>query len=183
MVRDVSDRTKAVWIGGGRDWFDKVPAMRRLFRKALVYCIGYGLFNDNFENAFIFIMDDMGCFGARLQPAVALSHAEQGSDRQVPGRAVGEAAAGDGAERQPGYANPVTRMVENPWTVPKFTDPFGNVQDYGSTKEGLDEGVRRGVFEIHAHRAWTHLNWDLDSPPGPVVGRADRGRAGRRRMV
>jgi hypothetical protein len=67
----------------------------------------------------------------------------------------------------PGYANPTTRMVENPWTVPKFTDPFGNVQDYPSTKEGLDEGVRRDVFEIHAHRAWTHLNWDLDSPPGP----------------
>jgi hypothetical protein len=67
----------------------------------------------------------------------------------------------------PGYANPVTRMVDNPWTVPKFTDPFGNVQDYGSTKAGLDEGVRQGVFEIHAHRAWTHLVWDLDSPPGP----------------
>jgi hypothetical protein len=67
----------------------------------------------------------------------------------------------------PGYANPLTRMVENPWTVPKFTDPFGNVQDYASTKAGLDEGVRRGVFEIHAHRAWTHMTWDLDSPPGP----------------
>jgi len=36
-----------------------------------------------------------------------------------------------------------------------------------STKQGLDEGVRRGVMEIHAHRAWTHMNWDLDSPPGP----------------
>ena len=67
----------------------------------------------------------------------------------------------------PGYANPLTRMVENPWTIEKFTDPFGNVQDYGSTKEGLDEGLRRGVFEIQAHRAWTHMTWDLDSPPGP----------------
>ena len=60
LVRDVSDETKAVWIGGGRDWFGKYPVMRQLFRKALVYCVGYGLFNDNFENAFIFIMDDMG---------------------------------------------------------------------------------------------------------------------------
>jgi hypothetical protein len=58
-------------------------------------------------------------------------------------------------------------MVESPWSIEKFTDHFGNVQDYGSTKEGLDEGLRRGVFEMHAHRAWTHMTWDLDSPPGP----------------
>ena len=54
--------------------------------------------------------------------------------------------------------------------VPPFKDIFGNWQDYGSTKEGLDEGLRRGVFEIQPHRAWSHMNWDLDSPPGPWWG-------------
>jgi hypothetical protein len=67
----------------------------------------------------------------------------------------------------PGYANPVTRMVESPWEREKFIDPFGNQQDYASTKEGLDEGLRRGVFEMQPHRVWTHQTWDLDSPPGP----------------
>jgi hypothetical protein len=67
----------------------------------------------------------------------------------------------------PGYANPLTRMIESPWTIEPFRDIFGNWQDYGSTREGLEEGLRRGVFELQAHRAWSHMNWDLDSPPGP----------------
>jgi hypothetical protein len=54
--------------------------------------------------------------------------------------------------------------------VPPFRDIFGNWQDYGSTKQGLDEGLKRGVFEMQAHRAWSHMNWDLDSPPGPWWG-------------
>jgi hypothetical protein len=167
VVRAVNARTRTVWIGGGHDWFDKVPAMRRLFRNALVWCMGYGLFNDNFENTFIFVMDDMGC----SEHAYSLAWHYPTPGREDIIKYLVEPLAQRGLvmvqNLTPGYANPVTRMVENPWTVPKFTDPFGNVQDYGSTKQGLDEGVRRGVFEIHAHRAWTHLNWDLDSPPGP----------------
>ena len=167
VARAVNGLTRAVWIGGGHDWFDKVPAMRRLFRNALVWCMGYGLFNDSFENAFIFVMDDMGC--SEHAYSLAWHYPTPGKEDII--KYLVEPLAKHGLvmvqNLTPGYANPVTRMVENPWTVPKFTDPFGNVQDYPSTKEGLDEGVRRGVFEIHAHRAWTHLNWDLDSPPGP----------------
>ena len=61
VVKDINKVTKVVWIGGGKDWFRKYPVMREIFRKALVYSIGYGLFNDNFKNGFIFIMDDIGC--------------------------------------------------------------------------------------------------------------------------
>ncbi len=167
VVREIADRTKAVWIGGGRDWFGKFPVMRKLFRKALVYAMGYGLFNDSFENAFIFIMDDMGA----SEHAYSLRwHYPTPSKEEIVKYLVEPLQEKGFVMVQnvtPGYANPVTRMVENPWTIGRFTDPFGNVQDYGSTKEGLDEGVRRGVFEIHAHRAWTHKTWDLDSPPGP----------------
>ncbi len=167
VVRDVSDQTKPVWIGGGHDWFDKSPAMRGLFRKAMVYCMGYGLFNDNFENAFIFIMDDMGA----SEHAYSLRWHYPTPSRETIVKYLVEPLQNRGLVMVqnvcPGYANPVTRMIEVPWTVAKFTDPFGNVQDYGSTKEGLGEGLRRGVFEINAHRMWTHMNWDLDSPPGP----------------
>jgi len=167
VARAASDLAKVVWIGGGHDWFDKVSAMRRLFRKALVWCMGYGVFNDNFENAFIFIMDDMGC----SEHAYSLAWHYPTPSKEDIIKCLVEPLAKHGLVMvqnvTPGYANPLTRMVENPWTRPKFSDPFGNVQDYASTKAGLDEGVRRGVFEIHAHRAWTHLNWDLDSPPGP----------------
>jgi hypothetical protein len=167
VVRNISEETKAVWIGGGRNWFGKFPVMRQLFRKALVYCIGYGLFNDNFENAFIFIMDDMGA----SEHAYSLRwHYPTPSKEDIIKYLVEPLEKYGFVMVQnvtPGYANPVTRMVENPWTIDKFTDPFGNVQDYGSTKEGLDEGLLRGVFEIQAHRVWTHMTWDLDSPPGP----------------
>ena len=181
-VRDIGDETKAVWIGGGRDWFGKSAAMRQLFRRALVYCIGYGLFNDNFENALIFVMDDMGA----SEHAYSLRWHYPTPPKEDIIKYLVEPLAEYGfvmvQNVTPGYANPVTRMVENPWTIEKFTDPFGNVQDYGSTKEGLDEGLRRGVFEIHAHRAWTHMTWDLDSPPGPWWG-ADRWGEGARRLV
>lgn len=167
VVRDVNERTKTVWIGGGHDWFDTSPVMRQLFRKALVHGIGYGLFNDNFENAYIFIMDDMGC----SEHAYSLRWHYPTPSKEIILKYLVEPLQEHGfvmvQNTTPGYANPVTRMVENPWTIKKFKDPFGNVQDYGSTKEGLDEGVRRGVFEIQAHRAWTHMVWDLDSAPGP----------------
>lgn len=166
-VREVSDETKAVWIGGDRDWFRKSAVMRKLFRQALVYGIGYGLFNDNFENALIFVMDDMGA----SEHAYSLRWHYPTPPKEDIIKYLVEPLAEHGfvmvQNVTSGYANPVTRMVESPWSIERFTDPFGNVQDYGSTKEGLDEGLRRGVFEIQAHRAWTHKNWDLDSPPGP----------------
>jgi len=166
-VRGIDDETKVVWIGGGRDWFGESEAMRQLFRRSLVHCIGYGLFNDNFENALIFVMDDMGA----SEHAYSLRWHYPTPPKEDIIKYLVEPLAQYGfvmvQNITSGYANPLTRMVESPWTIEKFTDPFGNVQDYGSTKEGLDEGLRRGVFEMHAHRAWTHMTWDLDSPPGP----------------
>jgi hypothetical protein len=167
VARDISDKTRAVWIGGGRDWFRKYPAMRKVFRKALVHTIGYGLFNDNFENAVMLVMDDIGA----SEHAYSLQWHYPTPSKEDLIKYLVEPLEKYGfimvQNVTPGYANPLTRMVESPWDREKFTDPFGNVQDYASTKAGLDEGVRRGVFEIQPHRAWTHVNWDLDSPPGP----------------
>jgi hypothetical protein len=167
VVRDVNEETKVIWIGGGRDWFRKYPVMRKIFRKALVYSIGYGVFNDNFENAMVLVMDDIGA----SEHAYSMQWHYPTPSKETLIKYLIEPLEEYGfimvQNVTPGYADPVTRMVEVPWTIKKFTDPFGNVQDYGSTKEGLDEGLRRGVFEIQSHRAWTHVNWDLDSPPGP----------------
>ena len=170
VVRDVSSETKVIWIGGGKDWYRKFPAMRRILRKSLVYSIGYGLFNDNFENGFIFIMDDIGC----SEHAWSLRWHYPTPRRDTLIKYLIEPLEKYGFMMvqmiTPGYANPESRMIESPWTVKPFQDIFGNWQDYGSTKEGLDEGLRRGVLEIQAHRAWSHMNWDLDSPPGPWWG-------------
>jgi len=170
VVRDVNNETKVVWIGGGRDWFRKYPVMRGIFRKSLVYSIGYGLFNDNFENGFIFIMDDIGA----SEHAWSLKWHYPTPHRDTLIKYLVEPLDKYGLIMvqmiTPGYANPLTKMIESPWTIEPFEDIFGNWQDYGSTKEGLVEGLRRGVFEIQPHRAWSHMNWDLDSPPGPWWG-------------
>jgi hypothetical protein len=167
VVTDITDDVKTVWIGGGRDWFSKHTAARKIFRNSLVYCMGFGLFNDNFENAFIFVMDDMGA----SEHAYSLRWHYPTPGRETIVKYLVEPLEEHGfvivQNVTPGYANPVTGMVESPWAREKFTDPFGNVQDYASTKEGLDEGLRRGVFEIQPHRVWTHQTWDMDSPPGP----------------
>jgi hypothetical protein len=170
VVRDYPDETKAVWIGGGKDWFRKYPVMRSIFRKALVYSIGYGLFNDNFDNGFIFIMDDVGC----SEHAWSLRWHYPTPARDTLIKYLIEPLEKYGfmmvQNITPGFADPERKIIVSPWSVRPFKDIFGNWQDYGSTKEGLDEGIRRGVFEIQPHRAWSHMNWDLDSPPGPWWG-------------
>jgi hypothetical protein len=170
VVRDINKDTKVVWIGGGKDWFRKYPVMRGIFRKALVYSIGYGVFNDNFENGLIFIMDDVGC--SEHAWSLRWHYPTPAKDTLI--KYLIEPLEKNGLMMvqniTPGFANPEKKIIESPWTVKPFKDIFGNWQDYGSTKEGLDEGLRRGVFEIQPHRAWSHMNWDLDSPPGPWWG-------------
>ena len=173
VVRDIDSDTKAIWIGGGHDWFRKYPVMRKIFREALVYSIGYGVFNDNFENGFICIMDDIGC--AEHTYSLTWHYPTPAKDTLIkyliePLEKYGFMMV---QNITPGFANPKTKMIESSWSQAPFTDIFGNWQDFGSTKEGLDEGLRRGVFEIQPHRAWSHMNWDLESPPGPFWGSPD----------
>lgn len=172
-VKDISKDTKAIWIGGGHDWFRKYPSMRKILRQSLVYSIGYGIFNDNFENGFICIMDDVGC--AEHSYSLMWHYPTPAKDTLIkyliePLEKYGFMMV---QNITPGFANPKTRMIELSWNIPPFKDIFGNWQDYGSTKQGLDEGLRRGVFEIQPHRAWSHMNWDLESPPGPFWGKPE----------
>lgn len=64
-----------------------------------------------------------------------------------------------------GFVDRKTRRVLSPWSQ-KFTDDYGVEQDYGSTQRGLKAAVEAGVLEIQSH-GWTHMQPDLDSPPGP----------------
>lgn len=167
VVRDLSDDVKTVWIGGEHNFFERFAELRQVFRNALVWCLGYGVFNDNFDNAILFKMDDMGA----SEHAYSVGwHYPTPTKEEIIKYLVEPLEENNALIVQcvtPGFANPKTRMVEVPWKREKFVDPFGHDQDYASTKEGLDEGLRRGVFEFHPHRVWTHMTWDLESPPGP----------------
>jgi hypothetical protein len=179
-VRDLKNDTRVVWIGGGKDWYRKYPEMRKIFRKALVYSMGYGLFNDNFENGFIFIMDDIGC--ADHSWFLKWHYPTPPKDTLM--KYLIEPLEKHGLIMvqciTSGFLDMEKKMIVSPWTVKPFRDIYGNWQDYGSSKAGLDEGIKRGVFEIQHDRAWSHMNWDLDSPPGsfwdsPVDGQKNNG--------
>lgn len=142
VVRDINRDTRVVWIGGGKDWFRKYPVMRGIFRKALVYSIGYGLFNDNFDNGLIFIMDDVGC----SEHAWSLKWHYPTPARDTMVKYLIEPLEKYGfimvQNITPGFADPEHQIIISPWTVKPFKDIFGNWQDYGSTREGLKEGLK-----------------------------------------
>jgi hypothetical protein len=112
IARDIRHDTKVVWIGGGKDSFRKYPAMRKISRKALVHAIGYGIFNDNFENGYIFIMDDIGC----SEHAYSLRwHYPTPARDTLVKYLIGPLEKHGLIMVQnitPGYANPLTNMIE-----------------------------------------------------------------------
>lgn len=64
-----------------------------------------------------------------------------------------------------GYVDRKAKRITSPW-IQKFTDLYGLQQDYASTLRGLRAAVAAGVMEIESH-GWTHMQPDLESPPGP----------------
>jgi hypothetical protein len=66
-----------------------------------------------------------------------------------------------------GFVDRKPRRVVDPWKQ-RVVDEIDRktIQDYTSTKRGLDAGLTAGVFSIGSH-GWTHMLPDLESPPGP----------------
>jgi len=163
-VRDITESTKAVWIGGGTYQYRLYPRMRQILRRALTYCIGYLIYKD-LSNTAVVYMDDLGCASTAYHK---LWHFPTLTKEQIEKQIIKplqEKGAMLVVNVNPGFVDPNSRMILPSWTQ-QFTDPFGTYQDYISTKAGLDEGLALGVLEIQSH-GWTHMLPDLDSPPGP----------------
>lgn len=164
-VKDISENTKAVWLGGDyRTQYDSFPRMRKLLRRAITWCIGYSIYK-SYPKTVIMVMDDMGSSFIAYKESwhfPTLSKSEI-IERMI--KPLQKHNALTVLNVCPGFVDIDSRQVMPSWTK-KFVDPFGTLQDYISTKEGIDEGLRLGVFEIQSH-GWTHMQPDLDSPPGP----------------
>jgi hypothetical protein len=74
-----------------------------------------------------------------------------------------------------GFVNDSKRRLEPSWTQ-KFTDGFSVKQDYVSGKQGYDNGVRLGVFEVMCH-GLTHMQPDLVAEPGWYGSSLDKEKA------
>ncbi len=96
--------------------------------------------------------------------------AEPGGQRQGGGQGrPGETRPGP-AVTDPGFGQVLqgsrkSKRIVSPWSQ-EFTDLYGLHQDYPSTQRGMKAAVAAGVLEIQSH-GWTHMQPDLDSPPGP----------------
>ncbi len=163
-LRETQSGSRAVWIGGDARIMFGQQSVRTLLRRAITHATGYSLYK-TWENRKIIVMDDPGgaqnCYLEHWQYPTLTR--EQYRKRLI------EPLKAHNAKMVinvvPGFVNEDTRKIELSFQR-KFTDKFGRLQDYPSSKLGLQDGVAEGVFELQSH-GWTHMQPDLDSAPGP----------------
>jgi hypothetical protein len=164
-VRDISESTKAVWIGGNRDEvYHLCPIMGNLLRRAITYCVGYSLFK-TYPDTVLLRIDDMGS----AQSAYLSSwHYPQLTREQIKSSLIQpllEHNATLAVMYSTGYPRHIEQTVLKSWTL-DWIDPYGTRQNLTSDYLGILDGIAEGVLEVQSH-GWTHMQPDLDSTPGP----------------
>ena len=165
--RELAGDTRAIWIGGDTNKMLLYQPMRTALRRAVTEAIGYSLVK-TWTNDIVLTMDDLGnAQNAWLEHwhYPALSREEIGRYLIEPLKAHHAVLS---INTVPGFVDDAQRRIVPTWKQ-QFTDGFGTKQDYVSTKQGLDDGLAAGVFEIESH-GWTHMQPDLVSEPGPWWG-------------
>ena len=165
--RSLGKEVLAMWIGGDAAIMFDQPKMRTILRRSITCAIGYSLFK-TWEDKCIIVMDDPG--GAQC---AYLQHWQYPTltREQIRKRLIEPLKAHNAKlviNVVPGFVNDRTRRIELSFQQ-DFVDDFGVRQNFKSTKLGLEDGISEGVFEIQCH-GWTHMQPDLDSPPGPWWG-------------
>jgi hypothetical protein len=161
--RELSNDTRAIWIGGDIDKMLLYQPIRTALRRAITEAIGYSLVK-TWTQSVALTMDDLGnAQNAWLEhwhyPALT-----QEQIRRYLIEPLKAHKAVLSINTVPGFVDDKRHRILPTWKQ-QFTDEFGTKQDYLSTKKGLDEGIAAGVFEIHSH-GWTHMQPDLSSAPG-----------------
>jgi len=166
-VRELPSGAKVVWFGGDAGRMFSYQECRTLLRRAITWSIGYSLFK-TWENTAWLIMDDPG--GAQ-NSWLEHWHYHTLTEGEMEKYLIKPLQKHNGIlviNVVPGFVNDELKRVE-PSFQRKFTDEFGTLQDYPSTKRGLIKGMKLGVFELQSH-GLTHMQPDLWSPPGPWFG-------------
>lgn len=166
-VNQLGPRTPAVWLGSPNlTVLCDSLFWRKLFFRSLIWSLGYIVVpNVDYSHRIIFELDDWGTadkgflsYWRYLEPTEQTIH-----EGLVEPLKQHHAVAS--AEVNTGYVDRQSKRVRSPW-VQKFTDLYGLHQDYTSTYKALKDAADSGVLDIESH-GWTHMEPDLDSPPGP----------------
>lgn len=163
-VRELRPGLNMVWIGGDYLQLLHYQSFRTILRRAVALAVGYQVFKD-WSNDAILEMDDVG---SAQNAWLEHWHYPTLSQEQIEKHLVEPLQKNHAllvVNACPGFVDRRQRTIV-PSFRQVFVDEFGTSQDYVSTKRGLDEGIKRGVFEIQSH-GWTHMQPDLNSPPGP----------------
>jgi hypothetical protein len=159
--------TAAVWIGAPdlRSLNDS-PYWRNIFQRSLLWGLGYLVLPDvDYSRRVLVMIDD---WGAADKSFLSYWHYQTVTEELMRDKVISVLArhhAVVSANVVTGFVDRKTHRVISPWNQ-KFTDEYGVQQDYASTQRGLKAAVAAGVLEIESH-GWTHMQPDLDSPPGP----------------
>jgi hypothetical protein len=166
-VNQLGSGVSAIWLGSPNlSMLCESGFWKNLLFRSLVWSLGYVVVpNVDYGQRIILELDDWGTadkgflsYWRYLEPSAETIRRDLILPLQ---RHHGIASA----EVDTGYVDRQSKRVVSPWTQ-KFTDLYGLNQDYASTRRGLKDALEAGVLDIESH-GWTHMEPNLDSPPGP----------------
>jgi hypothetical protein len=166
-VREPVPNTAGIWLAAPNFAALRDSAYwRSLFFRSLVWGMGYLVMPDiDYSHRILMLIDDWGTADKSFLSYWRYQTVTEDlmRERVIPPLARRKFVVG--ANVLTGFVDRKTHRVISPWAQ-KFTDTYGVQQDYGSTRRALKAASAAGVLEIESH-GWTHMQADLDSPPGP----------------
>ena len=166
-VNQLGSGNSAAWLGPPTlSVLCKSLFWRNLFFRSLVWSLGYVVVPDvDYAHRIIFELDDWGTADKGFLSYWRYLEPSDETIREDLVEPLKQHHAVASAEVNTGYVNRQSKRVVSPW-VQNFTDLYGLHQDYTSTRKGLKDAADSGVLDIESH-GWTHMEPDLESPPGP----------------
>lgn len=166
-VNETGRGGSALWLGA-----PSLPQLcdsnfwRNLLFRSLVWNLGYAVLpKADYAHRVIFELDDWGTADKGFLSYWRYLEPDERILRQYFIEPLERHYAIASAMVDTGYVDRQSKRIVSPWTQ-KFTDLYGLHQDYASTRKGLEDAVAAGVLDIESH-GWTHMEPDLESPPGP----------------
>jgi hypothetical protein len=166
-VNQVKPGVSAIWVGASdlprlcdsRFW-------RNLFLRSLVWSLGYVVVPDaDYTHRVVLELDDWGTADKGFLSYWRYLEPDEQTIREYLIEPLKQHQGIASAMVDTGYVNRQAKRIMSPWTQ-KFTDLYGLHQDYASTRQGLEDALAEGVLDIESH-GWSHMEPDLESPPGP----------------
>ena len=166
-VNQLDKNVSGVWLGPAQLAALRTSAYwRNLFFRALVWGMGYLVQPDvDYSRRIDIEMDDWGTSDKGYLSYWRYLEPGEETLREHLIATLEKHHAVASANVITGYVDRKSKRILNPWEQ-QFTYDYGVHQDYGSTQRGLKEALAAGVLEIQSH-GWTHMQPDLESPPGP----------------